>query len=310
MKTNDTAKSLLELAQEKFSPLSAAEEKLLLAVPQGEIADCTLGGNDNPAVLFEDDKVNSWGEDRHIRAALLRWLVVAPEARPHIDPLGIQVHGAAIAGRLDLAHANLPFPLAFNRCHFAEEPAFSFGRFRLLCFAGSASAGLDFTAVHIDTRLDLIQFHCHGELLLLDAHINGPLNAGGAHLEAPNGKALTADRIVITGDCYLRNGFSSQGEVRLLGAEIGGNLSCIKGDFSNEMDDALNAEHVRIGNGLALDSMKAVRGRFNFSRAEIGSLIFRKFPAQTDNFMLDLRQAHCAALFDDPAAWTTAPPPS
>lgn len=270
METPGNTKSLLSLAQEKFTALSEAEKKILLSIPQGEVADCTLGGEDDPATLFDEDKADSWGESRSIRAALLRWLAVAPEVRCYIDPLGIMIHGAVITGSLKLSHADVSFPLVFHACHFVRVPAFSHGHFRMLDFSHCACPGFRVDSAQIDTDLILNKIRCKGLAVLRDARIGGILQAGGANLVNPEGHALSADRIKIGGSCFLRNGFSAEGEVRLLGAEIGGNLDCCQASFANKEDSALNVNMAKIlGNCLLRDKFSA-EGEVRLLGAEIG----------------------------------------
>ena len=46
---------------------------------------------------------------------------------------------------------------------------------------------------------------------------------------------IWADRLVVKGGVWLNNGFETSGEVRLLAAQIGGNLSCVSGKFFNRL---------------------------------------------------------------------------
>jgi len=59
--------TLEELARNKFPdpPLSAAEERVVRAAPDGTVSDCRLGGGDDPA------KVDAWPASRNVRADLL-----------------------------------------------------------------------------------------------------------------------------------------------------------------------------------------------------------------------------------------------
>ena len=67
-----------------------------------------------------------------------------------------------------------------------------------------------------------------GAVLLADAEIAGQLNCGGARLDGRdnNGRALFADRLKVGGDMRLTDGFTASGVVRLLGADIAGQLNC------------------------------------------------------------------------------------
>ena len=50
------------------------------------------------------------GAERHVRASLIRWMCVDPDAVKLIDPKGIRVMGARITGGLNLAHVRVPAP--------------------------------------------------------------------------------------------------------------------------------------------------------------------------------------------------------
>jgi cytoskeletal protein CcmA (bactofilin family) len=93
------------------------------------------------------------------------------------------------------------------------------------------------------------KFVADGEVSLLGATIGGVLDAEGGTFrnlksdDSPDatGDALSADGIKVTGDVFLNGKFVAEGEVRLLGAEIGGQL---------EVDDAwldlLNLDSARV----------------------------------------------------------------
>ncbi|VAW05356.1 hypothetical protein MNBD_ALPHA07-485, partial [hydrothermal vent metagenome] len=63
------------------------------------------------------------------------------------------------------------------------------------------------------------------------------LNLSGSHLPGLNAQGAT-----VTGNVFLRGGFTAEGEVSLSGAQIGGQLNCDGGHFSNANGDALNAQ--------------------------------------------------------------------
>lgn len=63
---------------------------------------------------------------------------------------------------------------------------------------------------------------------------------------------ITADGLKVKGSVFLQNGFKAKGEVRLLGATIGGELSCIDGQFINPNGHALNAERLKVNASVFL----------------------------------------------------------
>ena len=62
---------------------------------------------------------------------------------------------------------------------------------------------------------------------LLGAEIGSDLECGGGSFKVASGDELSADGIKVTGSVHLGAGFTVEGEVRLVGAEIGGDLICI-----------------------------------------------------------------------------------
>ncbi len=96
-----------------------------------------------------------------------------------------------------------------------------------------------------------------GKLRLSNATIRGDLDLHGGILEKPCGTALNADKLVCRGDVYLNQAsdsertFVARGEVRLLGAKLGGDLDCTGGVFDNPGRDDKN----RVRDALSADGM-------------------------------------------------------
>jgi hypothetical protein len=138
------------------------------------------------------------------------------------------------------------------------------------------------------------KFVADGGVRLLSAAIGGDLDATGGAFKKPSGNALNpdgtkdktalnADSINVTGDIFLRNGFSARGEVRLVGATIGGDLDATAGTFQRLDENAtksdgtevtdevktINADSINVrGSVLLRDKFVAV-GEVWFCRAEI-----------------------------------------
>lgn len=97
------------------------------------------------------------------------------------------------------------------------------------------------------------RFRAEGEVRFPGAKIGGDFTCGGGCFIGPTKLAeirpdvlgadaqknyrfaLTADGIAVNGDVHLDEGFSAEGEVRLLGARIAGNLDCSGARFSNPL---------------------------------------------------------------------------
>ena len=83
-------------------------------------------------------------------------------------------------------------------------------------------------------------------------------------------RGLHADGLKTEGDVHLRDGFSAEGEVRLLGANIGGNLSCTDGKFHNPKGNALNADGLTTKGSVHLRDDFSAEGEARLLDANIG----------------------------------------
>lgn len=92
-----------------------------------------------------------------------------------------------------------------------------------------------------------------------------------------------AERVRVSDSVFLRNGFAAEGEVRFLGAEIGGNLLCAGGTFENPGADALDIDGAKAAGILELRGL---------SEKPAGRVI--------------LRSAHVGELSDDRESWPNA----
>jgi len=136
-------------------------------------------------------------------------------------------------------------------------------------YGAKISGGLNLVAVVLPFRVVLIHCRLTEDANLEDAQV--PL----LDLEGSWTHAIQADRLNVRSGIFLRNGFQAEGEVRLLGAQIGGDLTCTGGAFS-----AFTAQTA------------TVKGNF-FWQNIVGS-------AKTT---LDLRNAFVGAIVDDENSW-------
>ncbi len=96
------------------------------------------------------------------------------------------------------------------------------------------------------------------------AHV-AALFLGGTHTGS-----ITADGLKVDHDLFLFNGFKAEGEVRLLGATIGGILDCSKGHFSNPNGYALSADTINVEGSVFLRNGLKAEGRVSLLDATIG----------------------------------------
>ena len=83
------------------------------------------------------------------------------------------------------------------------------------------------------------------------------------------GKSFNADGVKVVGSVFLCQGFTAEGEVRLVGAQIGGDLGCDGGSFKNPGDDALSADGAHVGGSVFLNQGFAADGAVRLPGAKI-----------------------------------------
>ena len=124
-------------------------------------------------------------------------------------------------------------------------------------------------------------FKSEGCVWLLGAKISGNLDCEGGQFlnRSEDGKAdaIVAEAIEIGGACLLRDGFKSEGCIRLLRAKISGNLACDGGQFLNRSEDgkadAIVADGIEIGGSCLLRDGFKSEGLISLLEAQIkGSL--------------------------------------
>src|SRR5215831_9701588 len=210
------------------------------------------------------------------------------QLRDQIDPRGIWLRHAAIAGSLDLSGLEVAFPLRFEDCHF-DAPLLAEGaQLSGLVLTGCALPGLQANGVRIQRDLDLSRAHVtgalrtsastskHSAIWLCESEIGGRLLCVDTVLDGRGERSILADRLHVTGNVRLLHQFTAHGEVRLIGARIGGSL------------DLTGARIESFGTGLALDLGEAmieasvfliddpsgrrplIRGRIDMGQARIG----------------------------------------
>jgi len=111
------------------------------------------------------------------------------------------------------------------------------------------------------------------------------------------GAALFADGVTVKGDVFLNDGFHATGEVRLPGADIGGDLDCSKGKFENDSDDqfVLDCSKGKFEN----DS----DDQFVLERAKIaGALNWTKVKL-VGNGTISFHLASVGTIIDDEKSW-------
>ncbi|MGH8573619.1 MAG: hypothetical protein ACREX8_13760, partial [Gammaproteobacteria bacterium] len=155
--------------------LSEPERRLWMEFPYGTHIDLRTGDpeQDDPA------GVASWGPERHIRADVIRALLVGQrpvdeqqekEQGPGGSP-SVFVSGARIIGRLDLSGIDFQPPLLLKGCVF-DQP---------LVIADSMSRSIRLYDCHLP-GVQGAWLNCAGDLHLRDCEIKGKVDLGKAYI--------------------------------------------------------------------------------------------------------------------------------
>ena len=203
-------------AQEQFAVpgwrpadgLMPREEEMLKAAARGLV-------DDGPGP-FDLAGMKAWTEERTVRAAVLRHLLIDDEWL--VDTKGVRLRGARIHGHLDLEAATLRCPLSLQSCYFdsVQPPALGFAKVSLLELKGCHLAGLVGKSVVVSKDLDLSDSTFTGLIDLSAADITSDLKLSNARLHGKDedGNALVADSVKVGGRAMLDGGFTADGCVR------------------------------------------------------------------------------------------------
>ncbi len=242
---------------------------------QGLVVDCRAGG-----------------AGRVVDAGLLRRCCT--EFRDEIDPRGVRLTGAVVAGSLDLAGPEVPFPLRFDDCEFEAPPVVEGAQLHELAFTGCRRLpGLLGNGVRIRRDLDLSRSRVAGAhpttasmsqgaaIWLCESDIGGRLLCAATFVDSGGQRSIQADRMDVAGTVRFLDHFTAHGEVRLLGARIDGSVDFSGAHVSSSVGPALGMGDAVIGGSVFLvpdlaGRRPVIRGRIDLASARIaGQFLIR-----------------------------------
>ncbi|HXX23294.1 MAG TPA: hypothetical protein VEO19_09095 [Terriglobia bacterium] len=130
--------------------------------------------------------------------------------------------------------------------------------------AARITGGLDLSFVSVPFRLLLRRCRLMENTNLISTGLPALDLAGSEVL------SINADGADVKGDVFLNNDFNAEGEVRLLGAQIGGSLECAGGRFKNPGDNALSLDGADVRGGVFLTDCFSAEGEVRLLGAQIG----------------------------------------
>ncbi|MBE7425441.1 MAG: hypothetical protein IT503_13650 [Burkholderiaceae bacterium] len=249
-----------------FLPLRPAEQMLLSAFAEDEIARIGLRRPLTP-----------------LPSVSVRGALVAHLARHGGVVRRLQIVGAWIEGAVDLRDASVPEGLWFFRCVFDAAPRFDGARIGgSLSFPGCLLPALRAEDCTVAGDLAL-NAGCTVRLdvRLARATVGGDLNLGRARLSGGDRadmqvpRRLVADGARVAGDALLTDGFESDGDVRLVGVRVVGDVRASAARLSGHVNgdgqrsDALNLDLARVAGSVALDRGFSAAGGVRLKRAQI-----------------------------------------
>ena len=253
--------------------LMPLEEELVAGAAAGKLVD----RGDGPFDLAE---MRRWGEERTVRAAVLRHLLVTRQWPLHAK--GVQLRGVRIDGHLDLEGATLRCPLLLESCYLdaSEAANLKYAAASSVTLIGCRLAG--FTGEMLTAKaLTLSCSTFTGPLRLAGVSVAGSFRCSGAQLTgrdedgyAPSayksGYALSAYKSKV-GDVFLGEGFTASA-VELAGAEIAGSLSCSGAQLTGRDEDgyALSAAGIKVGGDVHLGDGFTAEGGISLISARFG----------------------------------------
>ncbi|MCB6179738.1 hypothetical protein LHP98_16575 [Rhodobacter sp. Har01] len=185
---------------------------------------------------------------------------------------GLTAEGAEIAGSAFLLGVTVPGKLSFANAQIGGQ----------LALHGATLSGLTAQGARIGASVYLraasgTAFTCQGETSLSGAQIAGQLACDGGRFLNPGGLALSLQAAQVSGDVILRSQpdlpFHVEGELRLSGARIGGQLDLGGAELSNPAGPALSAQRMQVAAEFFWQDVTVATGTLHLPSAQVGDLV-------------------------------------
>ncbi len=253
--------------------LTQAERLVWDAFASGRWADLRTGEPE----ADDPQQGATWGDDRVIRAEVLRELLLgARQAEPGSAP-GIRLRGARVVGRLDLMGAVTGWPLVCEYCSFDTEIRLVESVTKTVRITHSHLPGVNATRMRldgifnlwgsvIDGMLRLDQAKVTGQVCLSNSRIGG---AAPAYDRTAPAHAVAASGLTIDGglECIK---LTASGMFSIQVARITGSVDLTGARITSRRRRALDADSAEIGGRFDCRSMVA-EGEVSLHNAHVGA---------------------------------------
>jgi hypothetical protein len=127
----------------------------------------------------------------------------------------------------------------------------------------------------VEQDVECIGLSAQGEVYFNGAHVRGLINLDGAHFSHDGEKALSMDGMKVGFGVYCRDGFTTQGEMRMVGAEIR-ELNLDGATLSNPGGAALAADGISVTRDVTCEQGFAATGEVRLPFGHVaGSLLLK-----------------------------------
>lgn len=222
-------------AGEAGTELTAAERALVDATLAGQEADC---------------------KRRHVRAGVLRDLLL--EARPGwtLPPAGLRIHRAIVEGTLDLEGVTLAKPFIVRHSRFEGKDGLALvlrdARVRRIgLHSCTLDGGVNADRVEVESGLFLGGGSLKGSIQIRGASITGAFSLEGNEV-GDGTNALLAAGITVTGPMILRR-MKAAGAVLAPRARIGAGVYCEDASVAVAAGPAFDLESASVGGDVLLE---------------------------------------------------------
>src|SRR5215211_514894 len=212
-------------------------------------------------------------DERALSAAFVRDFCLGEDAE-RLGPRGLWIGGGRVDGALDLVLSAPPRPLAFESMTFDQQPNVGGCHLPGLAFVDCDLPGLGARELATDHIVSLRSCRIDGVVDLSGAQIGGNVDLSGTHSTGADGRALYLDMASVAGQLFLGEGFTAEGQTRLVQARIAGDVDCSGATIGmREGDNVLIGDAAEIEGNVLLTEGFVATGSVRFVRARIGGAL-------------------------------------
>lgn len=246
--------------------LTPAEQELKDAVASGQICDFSPNLPTENALPPKPKDWNKPDKTRHIRADVLRFVLLQTVRYGEMTEFGTRLVGAQITGMLFLERATVPEVCGLFACHFE-------------CAIEANGSNFKSNAVFKHSQLPALS--------VMGATFKGQLDCDCLILVRENGIVLNLQGATTLGDVFLR-GVTANATLAIQAASIEGQLSLRGSTFGSAEGEALNLQGTKIKNGFHFREIREIKGSIILTGASTSALVDDSASwSKIDNLILD-----------------------